>query len=311
MHDLNDMYYFAKVVEHGGFMAAGRELGIPKSRLSRRIKNLEAELNIRLLHRTTRKLALTDAGTAFLRHCEAMVEAAMIAGEEIAKARAEPRGNIRVSAPMAIAQFVLAPLLPQFMAQYPEISIVLDVSNRRVDLIEEGIDVALRVRSGPLENSSLVIRTLGASQLIMLASPELIRKYGVPATPEDLVHYPVLSLYQPNAERTWRFTSTAGRVVDVTTRARLFTDDMIVLREAAIAGQGVASLPTLLVEEALRQNKLQRILPDWHLPEGLLHAVYPSRRGLLPAIRVFIEFLSAQVRSQALHNAVKSTENTI
>jgi DNA-binding transcriptional LysR family regulator len=293
MHDLNDMYYFAKVIEHKGFMAASRALGIPKSRLSRRIKDLEIALNVRLLHRTTRKLALTDAGKAFLRHCEAIIDEATVAREEIERIHAVPRGYICVSAPMAIAQFLLAPVLPKFMMQYPEIRVSLEVTHRRVDLIEEGIDIAIRVRSGQLENSSLVIRTLSATQLMAVASPTYLRQYGTPVAPHELINHPVLTQHQPNGQYTWCFTSPTGQVAEVNLHPKLMTDDMVVLREVALAGQGIVVLPRLMVREALQQNQLKVILSDWQLPRGLLHAVYPSRRGLLPAVRVFLDFLSA------------------
>lgn len=295
MQDLNDMYYFAKVIEFGGFMAAGRALGIPKSRLSRRIKELETSLNVQLLHRTTRKLALTDVGTVFLRHCQTVLEEARAAREEIDRVNASPRGTIRVSSPMTIAQFLLAPHLADFLKQYPEVNVVLDVSNRRVDLIDEGIDVALRVRMGSLEDTSLVMRTLGRSHSILVASPDFLSRYGEPDCPKDLVNYPMLSLHQPNEQYSWRFNSEDGKVVDVTTTPRLLTDDMVVLREIALAGEGMAALPLLLIHQEVKQGKLVRVLPNWHLPYGLLHAVYPSRRGLLPAVRVFIDFLSSNV----------------
>jgi DNA-binding transcriptional LysR family regulator len=292
MHDLNDMYYFAKVVEHKGFMAASRVLGIPKSRLSRRIKELEAALNVRLLHRTTRKLALTDAGKAFLRHCDIIIEEAALAQEEIERIHTVPRGHIRVSAPMAIAQFLLAPALPKFMRQYPEIRVSLEVTHRRINLIEEGVDVAIRVRSGPLENSSLVVRPLHAAQLMVVASPLYVSQYGTPLTPHDLLDHAVLTQHQPNGHYTWRFTSANAEVAEVTVLPRLMTDDMVVLREVALAGQGIVVLPKLMVYDALQQKQLQVLLADWQLPLGLLHAVYLSRRGLLPAVRVFLDFLS-------------------
>lgn len=306
MQDLNDMYFFAKVVEHRGFMAASRVLGIPKSRLSRRIKELESTLNVRLLHRTTRKLALTEAGSAFLRHCLAMIEEANLACEEIERIHSSPRGHICVSAPMAIAQFLLAPILPEFMAQYPEVRVTLAVTPRRVDLIEEGVDIAIRVRSGILENSSLVMRTLNATQLIMVASPTFLNTYGVPIEPKALINYPVLSQHQPHGQYTWHFTAQNGQMAEVTVLPRLLTDDMVVLREVALAGQGIAALPTLMVREALQQHRLQQILKDWQLPVGLLHAVYPSRRGLLPAVRVFLDFLSARAGDAAWQNQINT-----
>jgi DNA-binding transcriptional LysR family regulator len=294
MQDLNDMYYFAKVIEHGGFMAAGRVLGIPKSRLSRRIKLLEERLNTQLLHRTTRKLALTDVGDAFLRHCETVLSAANAATEEIACANALPRGHIKVSAPPAIAQHILARLLPVFMQQCPEVRFSLAVSSRRVDLIEEGIDVALRVRSGAMENSSLIVRTLGRDRMQLVASPAFIQAHGQPESPLTLAQYPTLSMYQPGGQRTWCLVSEEGQKIEVVTQPRLLTDDQVVLREAAIAGQGITALPNMVMQDALRNGTLVPILKDWYLPEGAFQVVYPSRRGLLPAVRAFIDFLAEQ-----------------
>ena len=185
MQDLNDMLYFAEVVERGGFAAAGRALGIPKSRLSRRVSDLETQLGVRLLQRTTRKLSLTEVGEAYLRHCQAMRESAQAAADTVAQVQTTPRGTIRVSCPVTLAQTVVAELMPRFLAQYPEVRIDMLVSNRAVNLVEEGIDVALRVRFPPIEDSELAMRVLCDSPRRLVACPELVAPLPQPLAPAD------------------------------------------------------------------------------------------------------------------------------
>ena len=186
MQDLNDMVYFAEVVERGGFAAAGRALGVPKSRLSRRVSELEAHLGVRLLQRTTRKLSLTEVGEAYLRHCQAMRESAQAAADTVAQVQTAPRGTIRVSCPVTLAQTVLAELMPQFLASFPEVRAEMQVSNRAVNLVEEGIDVALRVRPSVDDSGSMVVKRLDHATQILVASPAQLIRQGTPKTLEDL-----------------------------------------------------------------------------------------------------------------------------
>ena len=186
MHDLNDLYYFAMVVDHQGFAAAERALGIPKSRLSRRITQLETDLGVRLLQRSTRRFAVTDVGTSVHRHAQSMLAEAQAAREVVDRLSAEPRGVIRVSVPVGTAQQQLPRLLPEFLARYPQVRVQLQVSNRRVDVINEGVDIALRVRSKLDDDGSLVMRSFGQIQELLVASPAYLRKMGRPTSPDDL-----------------------------------------------------------------------------------------------------------------------------
>ena len=186
MNDLNDLYYFAAVVDHGGFAAAERALGIPKSRLSRRISALESELGVRLLQRSTRRFAVTDVGTSVHRHAQSMLAEAQAAREVVDRLSAEPRGVVRVSVPVSMAQQQFPKLLPEFMALYPKVRVQLTVSNRRVDVINEGVDVAIRVRSKLDEDGSLVMRSFGQIQELLVASPKYLDRAGRPRTPEEL-----------------------------------------------------------------------------------------------------------------------------
>src|SRR3954469_21414313 len=186
MQDLNDMMYFAEVVDRGGFAAAGRALNIPKSKLSRRVAELESRLGVRLLQRTTRKLSLTEAGEVYHRHAVAMREEAEAAEEAVAVVQNEPRGTIRVTCPVTIAQTTVGPILPRFLAAHPHVRIDMQVTNRVVDLVQEGVDVALRVRPTLDDSGSLVVKNLGITQTLVVASPGQLERQGRPQGIEDL-----------------------------------------------------------------------------------------------------------------------------
>jgi DNA-binding transcriptional LysR family regulator len=296
MRDLNDLLFFAKVVEHGGFNAASRVLGIPKSRLSRRVAGLEEQLGVRLLQRTTRKLALTEVGASFYEHCQAMLAEADAAEESVSRVTAEARGLIRVSCPELLAKTELGPLLPRFMQQHPQVRLLLEATNRRVDLIEDGIDVAIRVRSVIEDSASLVARRLGIARQVLVASPALLLQYGTPASPADVARLPALSMNWPDGRGHLALLDAVGHDYSVQIdQPRLITDDLMVLTEAAEAGLGVAQLPVQLCHAALAAGRLVRLLPDYIIPGGILHAVFPSRRGLVPAVRAFIDFLAAEL----------------
>lgn len=295
MHDLNDLYFFAKVVEHGGFMAAARQIGVPKSRLSRRVAELEARLGVQLLQRTTRRLALTEVGQAYFRHCQAMLAEAEAAQEAIARATDVPRGLVRVSCPDLLAQSLLAPLLPEFMAQYPEVRILLEVTGRRVDLINDGIDVALRVRLRLEDSASVVARPLGQSSSFLVASPALLAERGLPQRPSDLASWPALVMSRPDGRGEWTMHDEVGQLYTVQLASpRLMTDNLVVLAQAAIDGCGVAALPVLVCQQALADGRLRRLLPNFSMPGGILHLAFTGRRHLVPAVRVFVDFLVAR-----------------
>ncbi|WP_047249456.1 LysR substrate-binding domain-containing protein [Chromobacterium subtsugae] len=301
MHDLNDLMYFAKVVEHGGFIAAGRALGIPKSRLSRRVAELEQRLGARLLQRTTRRLALTEIGSQYYQHCQAMLAEAEAAHEAILQSSAEPRGLIRVSCPELLAKTMLSAVLPRFLALHPQVRVALDSTNRRVDLIEESVDVALRVRNVIDDSASLVVRRLGKSRFILVASPDFIRQHGEPQVPERLAALPALSMSRPDGRGQWTLLDNIGQSYTIhLDTPRLMTDDMIVLLEAAIASVGVAALPANVCHQALADGRLRHILPQYDFPWGILHAAFPTRRGLSPAVRAFLDFIAQELISDEM-----------
>jgi DNA-binding transcriptional LysR family regulator len=293
MQDLNDLHYFARVVEAGGFAAAGRLLGIPKSRLSRRIAELEGRLGVRLLQRTTRKLALTEVGERYYQQCQAMLQAAEAADETVALLSAEPRGRLRLSCPIALVQTELTEMIPAFLAAYPQIRLELVMTNRRVDLVEEGIDVALRVRGSGDEDPSLVSRRLrpAAGALVMAAS--LRSQYKI-RTPTDLAQLPALGALELDRRLHLQLSHADGRVENFVAEPRLAVEDFAMRKAAALRGLGFTMLPAPYCQDELANGSLVRLLPDWSLAVGHLQAVYPHRRGLLPAVRVLVDFLAQE-----------------
>lgn len=288
--DLNDLFYFAKVVEAGGFAAAGRLLGVPKSRLSRRIFELETRLNARLLQRTTRKMQLTALGERYLRHCQAMLLEAELAHEVVASATSEPRGPLRVSSPVGLATKFLTPLVRDFLLQYPHVQLELLLVNRRVDLINEGIDVALRVREAGDEELNLVTRRLREAHTEVVAAPSFAQRNRV-NHPSDLTSLPFLGALDPDRLARTRLYNAAGQRFDLAMPARLGVEDFEMRKEATLADLGFSVLPMMYCENELANGTSVRLLPDWHCAPAWLQAVYPHRRGVLPAVRAWLEHL--------------------
>ncbi|KVC28303.1 LysR family transcriptional regulator [Burkholderia pseudomultivorans] len=290
--DLNDLYYFVQVVEHGGFAPAGRALNLPKSKLSRRIALLEARLGMRLIQRSTRRFTITDVGQTYYAHCRAMLVEADAADEAIALMHEEPRGIVRVSCPIVLLDSLVGAMIAAFMAACPRVEIHLEATNRRVDLVGEGIDVAIRVRPPPLEDSDLALRVLAERGQCLVASPALLRERGVPAVPADLARLPSLDHGAPQAAHVWKLRGPDGAHAEIHHQPRFVTGGMLALRAAAVAGVGVVQLPTMMVRDEVARGELATVLPDWAPRREIVHAVFASRRGLLPAVRALLDFLA-------------------
>ena len=295
MQDLNDMLYFAEVVERGGFAAAGRSLGLPKSRLSRRVAGLEAQLGVRLLQRTTRKLSLTAVGETYLRHCQALRESAQAAADAVAHAQAEPRGPIRVVCPVTLAQTVLADVMPIYLARHPQVRVEMEVNNRVVDLVKDGVDVALRVRPTLEDSGSLVVKRLDEARSVLVASPALLARQGTPTTLDEASQLDSVAMSAVDGLVNIRLTTEGGREAVLQHRPRYIADDLLTLKLAVLGGSGMCWLPDYMCEDELRDGRLVRLLPEWSTPVGVVHAVFPSRRGLSPAVRSFLDFLGETV----------------
>lgn len=291
MQDLNDMLYFAEVAERGSFAEAGRVLGVPKSRLSRRVAELEQRLGVRLLHRSTRKLSLTEVGALYLRHCVAMRSEAVAAGEVVQRLSAAPRGTVRVTCPVTLAHSVVGDLLPRFLLEHPQVRVEMEVDNRVVDPVEEGIDVVLRVRATLDASASLVVKRLGVSQTLMVASPQQLVRQGTPAQPADLALLDSVAMSAVDGRSAMVLYGPDGAEFVWQRQPRYVADDMETLLRAALQGVGVAMLPDYMCREALTAGRLVQLLPLWCPPTGIVHAVFASRRGLVPAVRAFLDHL--------------------
>lgn len=292
--DLNDLYYFVQVVDHGGFAPAGRALGLPKSKLSRRVALLEERLGVRLLLRSTRKFAVTELGHTYYQHCKAMLVEADAAQRSIEAVQTQPRGVVRISCPITLLHELVGRMLADYMLIYPDVTVQLDATNRRVDVIAEGIDVAIRVRPLPLDDSELSVRMLWVHAQHIVASPLLLERQGFPRSPQDLATWPSLWLGTPEQHTVWQLAHEELGTTSVPHTPRLITTDMQALRSAALAGLGVVQLPMIMVHEQLANGTLVKVLPEWGPHQEAVHAVFASRRGMLPAVRALIDHLALE-----------------
>lgn len=297
MQDLNDLRLFVQAVDHGGFAPAARALGMQKSKLSRRIALLEERLGVRLIQRSTRRFAVTGIGQEYYRHCVAMLVEAEAAQTLIDQSRAEPCGVVRLSCPTGLLAFQFATLLGRFMARYRAVELRVESTNRRVDVIGEGFDLAIRVRPPPLAETELVMRRLDERMIRIVASPELLEGRSI-TSPADLAGVPSFDFGPAGGEHHWRLTHRDGSVAEVRHNPRLITDDMALLREAALAGAGIVRLPLLTVWNDLQAGRLVTLLPAWRPTNEIVHAVFPSRRGLLPSVRTLLDFLAEECAAQ-------------
>jgi len=297
MDDLNDLYFFAAVVQHNGFSAAARAIGIDKTRLSRRVAELERHVGARLLQRSTRKLALTEAGEQFFARCTAAVESAQAAYDSVAELQSEPAGIVRLSCPVVLAQNYLAPILPAFLETHRKVRVVVEATNRTTDLIEERFDLALRVRAQLEDEPALVARSLGAVPRILVASPEFLAQHGHPDDPQQLRWFATLGRAADlvGGLVRWELTADHGRRESVQIAPRLAADDFRVQLEAATLGTGVALLPRIIASGALRAGRLEHVLQEWSAPGQSILLVYPPPRGMLPSVRSLIDYLTANL----------------
>ncbi|QGZ31687.1 LysR substrate-binding domain-containing protein [Stutzerimonas stutzeri] len=296
MQDLNALYYFVQVVDHGGFASAGRALGIPKSKLSRHIARLEQRLEARLINRSTRQLSVTELGLGYYRHCVAMLVEAEAADELIMHNLAQPRGTVRLSCPPSLLHYLISPLLVRFMEQCPEVEVHVEATSRRVDVIKEGLDMAIRVRFPPIEDSDLAMKVLSNSPQRLVAAPGLFVDRPLPRGPADLAGLPSLDFDQADKQHAWQLDGPDGVTAHVPLRPKLVTDNAETLHQAALAGLGVVKLALLVAGPDLHNGRLIDVLPGWVPRGGILHAVFPSRRGLLPSVRALLDFLGDNIQ---------------
>jgi DNA-binding transcriptional LysR family regulator len=294
--DLNDFLYFVQVVDRGGFTAAGRTLRIPKSTLSHRIQQLETNLGVRLLNRTSRRFGITDAGGEFYRHAVLMLREAELAETAIRHRLSEPAGTVRCTAAIATMQFAMRDIVAEFLDRYPKVNVVAHATDQYVDIVGENYDVAIRAHSDPLPNSTLVQRALTPAPWFLFAGAAYLDAEGPLDTPRELAKHPSLFMMRTGVKPIWRLRSSTrrGEEVALSLTPRLLIDDMLSLKQAAIAGLGVVALPGYVCRDDVKSGALRRVLPDWIAGDSTLTALIPYRQGLLPSVRAFIEHLAAE-----------------
>jgi len=288
LQDLNDLQYFAQVVRHGGFSAASRATGEPKSKLSKRVAQLERDLGVRLIERSTRSVQVTEIGRDVFAQCE-VISGGLEATEAIvARSRDEVRGSLRVSCPPQLPSTLGPGPLITFLTRYPLVRVQLHLSNRRVDLISERYDIAFRIQSDFETDQSLTLRKLGSSHLVLVTEPSLLAGRII-RTPEDLALLPTLSMGEHMDRDRWDLVSAEGEERSYVHAPRLCCEDLGMLHRAALAGLGVALLPEDSCVEDVRRGALVHLLPQWSTPEGVVHLVFTTTRGMLPAVRAFVD----------------------
>lgn len=292
--DLNDVILFEAIVTHGGINAASRATGLAKSRLSRRLRELEMRLGARLVERTTSNFCVTPLGIAFHAHCQKMLEE-MRAAEAMAQSfTGEPRGLLRVATPPGPCAQAIAGLLPRFLSDYPNVQVQLVVGLRRVDLIREKIDVAVRVRSSLDTDAEMIVKRLDTLHDVLVASPDAIERFGEPRRLVDLDDWPIIGngAVETGASGAWNLVDQSGATHEVRYNAVAASDDPNVSVLLALTGLGAALVPVGIAGDELASGRLRRILPQWQTTPSVLHLVFPSRRGMLPGVRILIDRMS-------------------
>lgn len=287
MHDLAQLEIFVHVVQDGGFTQAAQSLGVSKSFVSRQLGALEDRLGARLLNRTTRKLTLTDVGAVFYERCKRVLDELSQAELEVSDLQNDPRGTLRLSAPMSFGMRYVAPEISAFLVEHGQLSVDLDLADRRVDLLGEGFDLAIRI--GKLADSSLVARKLGSSDVLVIASPEYLDRRGRPTHPRELRDHDCLQYaYSPGLQ--WVLEGDEGQVT-VAVRGRVAANNGDAIAAAVRSGLGIARLPDFIAAPLLREGAAELVLPKWHDTFGIW-AIYPHNRHLSAKVRLFVDFLA-------------------
>jgi DNA-binding transcriptional LysR family regulator len=302
MDRLGLMRSFRRVAELGSFSAAARDLGLSNAVISKHVALLEGHLGARLINRTTRRQSLTEAGAAYYPRAVRVLEELGEAEDAVGRMQAAPRGTLKVNAPMSFGVQHLAPVLPLFLQRYPEISVELNMNDRVVDLMEEGFDLALRIRSG-LPNSRQIAQKIARARRLLAASPDYLAKRGPLERPADLAHHDCLIYSLTDSPALWDFDGPEGAVA-VAVTGRMRANNGQALRDAALAGLGVVRLPVFTMGEALAEGLLLPVMPRYRVPAHELYAVYPSNRNPAPKLRAFIDFLAEQFTGEPWEKGV-------
>lgn len=290
--DLNEISVFLQVVQTGSFTQAARKLGMPNSTVSSKVSSLERRLGVTLIQRTTRRLQVTPAGQAYFKRCIQGLEEIQAAELEIASIQGEPQGLLRLTAPVELGSEVLPDLISGFIKKYPKVSVEVLLSDRRIDLLAESVDLA--IRAGELKDSSLIAKKLGSAYFAPFASPKYLKARGPLKHPRELRAHECVQ-FTPLGSEDWRLTSAKGSL-HVSVPGRILINDLNMVKRMATAGVGIALLPVFFCLAEIRAGKLTRVLPEWSTGEGPVHFVYPAQKFVMPKLSRFIEFATEPIR---------------
>lgn len=303
MNDLNNILFFARIVEHGSLTSAAESLGVAKSMLSQRLSALEKELGVELIRRTSRRLRVTEIGQRYYAQCGVILREVANASGIVDSIRTLPRGKLRISCPVNFSQGVLAPVLGAFLQAYPDIEIELDVANVHAAMSDAGYDVALHIAPG-IKSSQLVTSSFGLDREVLVASPSLLSRTGVPGSPAELASIPSAAGQTPpdsSGRHVWHLVGPDKARQVVRHVPRLLTEDLWAIRESALCGAVIAALAPVVCRDALGDGRLVRLLPQWTLRQQRLYVTYPSKQGLTLAARTLVDFISAHLRKELRH----------
>lgn len=297
MDSLNAMEVFVRVVQSGSFSEAARALNLTPSAVSKQVSRLEDRLGARLINRTTRRLGLTEEGQAFFERAQRILADVTEAEQAVTQLHGAPRGTLKLNAPVVFGRMHIATLLPGFIAQYPEMRVDFTVNDRYVDLLEEGLDLVIRI--GELKDSSLIARRLAANRRLLVATEGYIAKHGAPEKPSDLLKHNCLVYLYRQQRNNWQFDGPEGpETVEV--RGNLEANNAEVILELTRAGHGIALMPTWLVGECLRKGFLKQVMPGYQASDSQIYAVYPPGRHLSPKVRSFVDYLVQHFKTDPL-----------
>ena len=293
MDSLTDIAVFVRVVDSGSFTAAAQRLDISKSVVSKYVTRLEERLGARLLNRTTRRLSLTEAGRVFYERSRKGLADIEDAQAEVSRLQGEPRGTLRINAPMSFGIMHVAPALPEFLERYPDLTVDMNLDDRKVDVIEEGFDVSLRISELP--DSSLVARRLGPCRHAIVAAPAYLERCGTPRTPEELRDHNIITYRYQESALDWHFQSPGNKPISVPVSGSLMMNNSLAIRAALLEEVGITRTPTFVVGKDIQDGRLTPILRDYETIEATIFLVYPQRRHLSPKVRAFVDFMVERV----------------
>lgn len=286
--DLNEIAVFIKVVECGSFSLAAKKLGMPNSTVSSKVSSLEKRLNTTLIQRTTRKLVVTPAGLAYYKKCVQGLEEIRGAEEELAQVRGEPEGLLRITGPVELGNSIIPKLISEYTKKYPKVTVEVILTDRRVDLIAESVDLA--IRAGELKDSTLIAKRIGTTHFVLVASPKYLKNNGTPTHPRDLVKHSCLQ-FAPLGSEHWKLTSSKG-AYNAPIKPKVLANDFNMIKSHSLIDDGIAFLPIFFVYPELKSGKLIRVLPEWKSSAGPIHFVYPAQKFVTPKLSAFITLAS-------------------